>query len=562
MNRYTIIPSDQAFKLAPSVDQEINVDLEQKTKQITEFERTNTVDLAQVYDNERQACSIFRPTFKVNFIYSNSYAGTTKYLPFLNNLYYVDPEVSIFNGIWRGYPQYYEFDFYRPRLENENFSYKPQSAFTYNWTYYFSYASENDYNKMLFYTLNNTSLTWKASEGIPFTITNSTLNGNDIIFFKCAASHGLTVGESVELSINYNNSNIFQVFSLGDGNLGSDEFIFTIYNLGYTGTTFSDGVTGTFKRVINPDNLTETRSKYYIRKNKVLTNLNDIIITKVGFEKNPFIEEKKLELACISPNNKTRIAQKTSNNTYTITSKRNLVLDKILDNQKRPVSEIYLTIINKGYSGYFNNPTSGSGLKQGWEFNITEAPNAWWADVNANSNTNITTNSYTKTSGITATFFFNNDLKMGDLIDGDFCEWNDYEQTERVVSPYYHKIKFNQNVFTTENIPTGNAGGYYYKPHKAMKIRSFSSYVETGNPDTIDLMPNYSFYSESDAEFRWRDLYTYGFIDEKNIGVDYPYLNNAHYPFEDFNFKLIPEGSNYNNNGINLPIKPVIDACE
>ena len=53
-----------------------------------------------------------------------------------------------------------------------------------------------------------------------------------------------------------------------------------------------------------------------------------------------------------------------------------------------------------------------------------------------------------------------------------------------------------------------------------MQIRSFSSYVETGNPETIDLLPSYSYYSESDGEFRWRDLYTYGFIDEKNIGVD------------------------------------------
>ena len=36
MSRYTIIPSDQAFKLAPSVDQEIDVGLEQKTSLIND----------------------------------------------------------------------------------------------------------------------------------------------------------------------------------------------------------------------------------------------------------------------------------------------------------------------------------------------------------------------------------------------------------------------------------------------------------------------------------------------------------------------------------------------
>jgi hypothetical protein len=42
------------------------------------------------------------------------------------------------------------------------------------------------------------------------------------------------------------------------------------------------------------------------------------------------------------------------------------------DNQKRPLSEIFLTIVNKGYSGYFNEPSSGVGLKQGWGFNLTK----------------------------------------------------------------------------------------------------------------------------------------------------------------------------------------------
>ena len=75
----------------------------------------------------------------------------------------------------------------------------------------------------------------------------------------------------------------------------SDEYIFSIYNIGYTGTTFQNKTVGTFRRVINPENIEETRSKYYVRTHKILTNIEDMVMTKVGFEKNVFSEIKKLE---------------------------------------------------------------------------------------------------------------------------------------------------------------------------------------------------------------------------------------------------------------------------
>ena len=168
---------------------------------------------------------------------------------------------------------------------------------------------------------------------------------------------------------------------------------------------------------------------------------------------------------------------------------------------------------------------------------------------------------YNKTQGTTQyTFAYSKNLNRGDIIDGDFCEWNDYEQQERVVSSYYQKIIFNKNNFTTfpENY------GYYYGPHNKMTLRNFSDYVETADVGEVDNVPTYSFFSQVDQQFRWRDLYTYGFIDSAFIGVDYPFLNSAHYPFENVVFRLIPEGANYNSTiqGINFPIKPLIDGCE
>jgi len=565
MNKFTLIPSGQRYKGAPSIDEEVSVTLQEQSQQLTEYERSQTINLAQVYDDERQICTVFRPTFKVTYLYDNVYDGVTNYQPFEYNLYYTDPSRSKQSGIWKGFPQYYEFDFYRPNVTDYHFSYKAKSAYTYNWMYYITYPYKNDYDKQLqYYSTDDNNITWVASQGIPFTILNTTQNGNGIISFICISPHGLTPGEYVELSLTYRDSNIFQVDSLGNGKFGSDVHIFNVFNIGYTGSTFNNGVEGTFKRVINPDNLEETKSKYYVKQYKFLTNIEDLAMTKAGFEKNVFEENKKIEFSSITPNLVTRISQKNSSNTYDVTSNYDLNLVNLLDNQKRPINEISLTIINKGYSGYFNQPFNRIGIKQGWEFNLTKTTNPWWDLNNEKSNSSVLTSDYTLTNGATKTFFYNLDLKKDDVMDGDFCEWNDYEQIERVVSPYYHKIKFNQSVFqTTDNYST-NSPGYYYKPHNSMTLRVFSDYIETGELATIDATPSWAFYSQTDQQFRWRDLYTYGFIDNLGRGVDYPFLNTAQYPYTNVVFRLIPEGINYNDNlqGFGVSVKPLVDECE
>ena len=563
MNKYTIVPSSLRYKGAPSVNEEVSVTLEEQSQQITEYDRSSTINLAQVYDDERQACTVFRPTFKVTYLYDNTYTGTTGYLPFQYNLYYSSPDTSKQSGVWRGFPQFYEFDFFRPDVSDQHFPYKSKSAYTYNWMYYLTYPFDNNYDKQLqYYSSNSNDISWKAGDGIAFTISNTSQNGNGLISFTCVAPHGLTPNEYVELSLTYRNSNIFQVYSVGNGLFDSDKNIFNVLNIGYTGTTFNNGVTGTFKRVINPDNLTETRSKYYVKQYKVLTNLTDLAVTKVGFEKNIFKEQSKLEYSSITPNNVTRVSQKSSSNAYNFTSNYDIDLNGYRDNQMRPLTELSLTIVNKGYSGYFNPPFDRIGLKQGWGFNLSKIVNPWWRTNNQNSNTSIPVSGYTLTSGETKTFYYNLDLQKDDVMDGDFCEWNDYEQIERVVSPYYHKMKFNQAVFATTPTPSTNSPGYYYKPHNSMTLRVFSDYIETAGVGLLDQAPSWSFYSSSDEQFRWRDLYTYGFVDNLGRGVEYPFINTAHYPFENVVFRLIPEGINYNEVQSDFSFKPLIDECE
>lgn len=571
MNNYRIIPSDLTYQSAPAIDKSIQLSLEQQSQSLVEYERTANVSLAEVYNNERQNCTIFRPTFKMTYVYDNVLTGTTNYTYFRNNLWYVNPSSSTFSNIWFGYPQYYEFDFMRDDLTNTHIGYKSVSAYSYNWDYYFTYPSQNLYTKRITANINGSFFDWNVSDGIPFKIKRNEENGNGLISFECICPHGLTVGESVEILVNgsvykYRNESIYEVFSLGNQKLNSDSHVFNIYDIGYTGNTFFEGMIGTFKRIANASIPTETKSEYYIRQHKVVLTTDEIILTKSGFEKNPFKDDIKIELSSITPNQVTRISQKSSSSSYTFTGRKDVNISSLLDNQKRPVTELFLTIINKGYSGFFNKPFSNSGLKQGWEFNITATNNSWWSDDNTLSRTNVTTSSYQKVDGVTRTFYYNNTLAVGDLIDGDLCEWNNFNQEERVCSNYYQKIKYNQDLFRTTETQTTNGPGYYYKSHNPMTLRVFSDYVETGNVEEVTGIPNYSYYSEANQEFMWRDLYEYGFIDSEGRGVDYPFMNNAQYPFKDFIFKLIPDNEGYNINnrlfGLNIPFDPIIDKCE
>ena len=100
-----------------------------------------------------------------------------------------------------------------------------------------------------------------------------------------------------------------------------------------------------------------------------------------------------------------------------------------------------------------------------------------------------------------------------------------------------------------------------YKPHYSIPIRVFSDYIENANLEDIDSAPFYSFYSNNDTKFYWRDLYQFGFIDNDGLGLDIPFINGAHYPFKDITFIHYPTKRNTSLivNNINLPIT---DPCE
>ena len=577
-----VILGSLRYKSAPNTTLLFNVPLIQTAKENVEFDRSIDVDLEQVFDDERQNSDIIRPTCKFSLLFQNVYSGFTNYPPFENNLYYLNSAsaaaLQCLSGAttisWTGVPQYNEFDFIRTDYNvsgytqppNEHLNFIPKSASSYNWNFFVSYGYENDYTKPMRATDKKTNiiLNWIVGDGIPFIIENTV----------CPVKHGMSVGEFVKLSFSYNGTDLFQIDSLGVSTFGSEEYVFNIIDVGYLGGTFDDGVTGTAKRVILQDNELDTISTYYVRKNKILTESENAVLVKAGFEQNIFGEKKKYESSGFTPDQVARVSVKEGSQSYTLSFNKDIRVNPIRDNQKRPITELFFTVIYKGYFGWMFGIPNGSGsyygLKQGWEFNLPlnsfGAPDYWWSNSNSNSDTDFPMGSYTTpiSSGYgpasgPITFTYVESIKEGDIVDGDCCEWNDYDQKERVISNIFHKLTFNPFSFRI-GVNTANQLGYYYQPHHVLTTRVYSDYIEDGDIRSVVGIPDYSHFSTTKNLFIWRDLYPYGFVDSGGIGVTYPFLNGVHYPFKNIIFRIIPEGTNYNEQTIIA--EPTIDPCE
>ena len=614
-----IVLGSLRYKTATNTNLSIPTPLVQTAKTVQEFDRSIDINLAQLFRDEREKSTVFRPVCKFALIFDNAYSGTCNYPPLENNLYYTNSAANAVNQCntnpdavkWEGYPQYNEFDFIRNDYNISGYTtpdsngmfhvnFVSKSASTYNWNHFISYPYLNIPGKMLqhyddtnIFPVNNL---FRAYEGIPFIVriddgdgtspgNDLILNGNRIFEFKCPVKHGLSVGEFVKIKLRVGGfEETYQVYSLGNGLPGYDEYVFNIYNIGYNPNPFSQFDYGNFRRIINNENPEDTISEYYVVKHKIITNVEDAVLTNAGFEQNVFGDNRKFESSAYTPNKISRVSYKEGAKSYSLSFNKDIDVSPLRDNHKRPISELYVTTVWKGYFGLmFNN---GTKLKDGFEFNVplkkTKAPNPWWQTTLSNF-TGFTMDSYIKSDYLnpippvippgTVQFNYVRSFKSGDTIDGGFYEWNNFEQKERLLSENYHKMTYNSDVFTMANVPNQNDNtvgryGYYYQPHRKLTLRIFSDYIETGDiRNTVDI-PDYSYFSSTYNSFIWRDIYEYGFKDAEGDGVDYPFLNGTHYPYGNFIFRIIPEGTTYKDSDryyyatLYGAAEPKIDGCE
>lgn len=537
-------------------------------RELIEGDRSILVNQQNIFEKERQGSNTFRVAGKITNILDNFITGKTSYSPFKNNLYYTNAinNASNNSNFWEGYPQYDEFSFYRVSGITGHIPFVTKSAMTYNWSTYLSYAFSSTTAQTMSYTSEKFGVTnngFKSGDGIPYVITTETFNGKSLVYFYCGTNHNLKIGEYVELSTPINGNTVFQIYSLGDGTNNSDKNVFSIYDLKYPASDIQTGIYGNLKRITYPPNSAETKSIYYCRLHKIIKTTNDCNLGKSGFENNPFPVNKKLEYSALTPNQVQRVSVKNSNKTVSFTFDKDVKIQSYIDNNGIPITELFLTIINRGYMGLFNKPFVNqngvpSGIDIGWNFNFLENTiDSWWNHNSSLNKDNIPTLSYNANG---QTFYYNDILKKGDVIVGDFCEYNYIEQKEYVLSKSIHKYSFNDVIFQT----TGDVNfpdGYLYNPHFSIPIRALSDYVENGTKDTVDNIPKYSWFSEYNNKWYWKDIYTYGYIDSDGIGVNNPFINGAHYPFLNCIFLQYPTKRN-NNVFLTEYQKIINDNCE
>ena len=527
------IPSDKKFKGAPPADQNFSVTLDQQYLEMIEGDRSVPLNLAERFNDERQNLSLYRIYGKLQPYVDNAYSGQAQQLAsaLIYNLYslgaidYSDPT----NIQYLGYPEFKEFDFIRKDVDDA-------VADETNWNLYISVPSTCNSTQQFTYQpfINSTPLIFVAGDGIPFYIKNITVKGKKLIEFNCGAPHGLKVGEYVKLTIrNYpfnNNQNTYPVYSVGNQKRKSNDTVFTVFipSINLMGPTIPEEELGVFKRQLI---LSESSSisSYYIIEHEIITNVKDYNINKCAFAEGVFKEVSKFQPAAENPDGKDRDSVKVAYPTYVYTFVEDIHSERYLDNLQRPLTSLYVTIMLRNNVGYFNYPPN-----YGWDWNFP------YDFIDSSVQTiNYTVRGHAgdpqPISGIilpnppNANINSGKALQPGDRLRGAFTEYNKYELKERTISTIHHSFTFNTNVFTTVN------DGYVYTPHYEVPLRVYSDYIENGDISKVANVPNYATYFENEKIWKWRDIYDIGFI-EGNTGVDYPFLNTAHYPKRDIDF--------------------------
>lgn len=579
-NEIKIVLGSQQFAGNTDKDIWIQPPLIGDRRNMVEGDRSITINLADQFNTERQESDTFRISGKITNIFNNTVSGKTTYTPYRNSLYYTNAIANATlntppnpNIPWEGYPQFDEFTFGRFSAVTGHRNYVSKSAMSYNWMLYLTYPYSSDTTQPMSYKNENLNVTvnFSAGDGIPFVIKTGEILGKKVVYFYCGVKHNLSIGEWVEINIptqpnGLGNKNVFKVFGLGDSNYRSEETVFSVIDLKFPANETTTGKNGTLKRIKNIVNSAETKSIYYVRLHKVIATHSEFNITQSGFENIPFNTKSKIEYSALTPNGEQRISVKEGSKTFSFILNRDININQYKDNNGKPLTELFLTTIQKGYMGWFNPPVTNSsgvqvGIDVGWGFNfLKNSIDPWWDHTSLNNKDNIPLSSYEQPQGSGKYFYYNDFIPTGATLKGDFCEFNFVEQKEYLLSKNYHKFSFNSSYFfdnSSSNLPSG----YVYEPHYTIPIRIFSNYLEYGTKKNTVNIPSYAWFSEYEQNFIWRDIYTYGFIDAEGLGVDYPFTNGAHYPFANILFLQKPI-QRTNEIATTIINPPTNDDCE
>lgn len=576
MEKKTIILPELKYYKSPSVDLTTRVSLETNEELLREGDRSIILDLEQQFSDERNEIKNYKIYGKIRMIFRNMYEGAAGY----GNLEeYLALRGDGSDNVFTGYLPYDEFAFIRRDTYRQDISIPSVSGSTYgtytptfslpsnprnkhqnisnmnapyhNWNLHLSYVYSADTEFEMSYTLsgatnyscnNTTQICFKAKDGIPCRVESKTG------YYKLITPvpHGIKDGENVIISsVSSISGKTFSVSSLGDDKYESSKYVINLNKQQFSGSTTLPTLI-TIKRCIDGSNISGTTSTYYVHKHKILTKENDYILDKAGFESSIFEDEKKLLFENSAGVNDV-LVERNRGESLIYDFREPFVLSGLTNNLGYTPSEIYVTVLFRNGSGYFEYPP-----KVGYKFHLHNE----WIDNHFSGSTKLETG-LTGTnftiSGVT--FKSGNTTPIGTILTGAFVEYNDVDLKERIISESLHKLvnpvtifdhQQDQTVSNFSGATPNNKMGLLYQPHHRVKLRQLSSYVETSNTKNILDLPDNAKYFPQEGLWKWRDVFDHGYIDEDGNGTDYPFVNGQHYVKTDLNFYFFNERE-YNN---------------
>lgn len=558
MEKKQILQPEKKYYQAPVEDQTVSIGLETREELLREGDKSIILDLERLFNKERNDSKKYKIYGKIRMIFRNMYKGESSYSNLREYLYLHGDGSDL--GNYEGYLPYDEFaflrrDIYRNVIDTptgtttSNFgTYTPtfslptqtpnkhqnismMDAPYHNWNLYLTYVDQNDSFYPITYTLTGGTKTISgnvAANGIPCRVESL----QNYYRLTCPVPHGINEGEYVIIS-----GKTRSIASFGNEKFDSEKYVLNLSKAQFSGTPLSSIVL--IKRCIDKDNPLTTTSIYYVHRHKVITKTTDYILDKAGFETPIFEEEKKL-LFENSAGIDDFLVERNRQEAVLFDFRDEFVLTGLTNNLGYTPTEIYLSVIFRNGSGYFDYP-----VKVGYRFHLHDS----WVDdhysgTTANETALIST-LYPK-SGTTATFYTGNTLTTGSTLTGAFVEYSPVEMKERIISEAFHKLTNPTEIFdygqvsgtTYAGTSVNNKLGLYYQPHYRIKLRELSPYVETFNTDNILDLPDNAKYDPFDRLWKWRDIYDHGYIDPDGNGTDYPFVNGLHYVKSDINFYL------------------------
>jgi len=353
----------------------------------------------------------------------------------------------------------------------------------------------------------------------------------NMIAFGIPCLHNLVVGDTVRITGTtvYDGDHTVIRTGLDNGDLKDYYFVIDSTNLGPIGNH------SRMKKIVSG-----FESEYYFRKfRKIKTKVSAVIETddyetyQAGFSESFFNDQ---------------IIQFVFN--------EDIDVSDLTDNLGRPLSEIYVSMIKTDSNGLFTNVSSGIETPYIATLNSSNLSSlSYLKDIP--SINKIHNGGYSSTSlPFPSHIPLENNVLVGNFdFYGDLVEYNIGEIKETVLASVSHRF----NTKNRESNPVGfsyvnkvilnttqpeiiatNLGprqeGYFYQAHHRIEIRRFSNYIEEGDIHTNGL-PTYAI-NLGDDRYLWRDLIDIGFNETDEKPLNYPFLNGAHYMYQNYCFHV------------------------